>query len=177
MIFASSDLREEHEGILHGLHILENMAGREDLALADANDIAAFLVLFADKCHHGKEEGLMFPAMEKSGVPKEGGPIGRMLAEHGEGRRLMAAMREASGGDHLDLPAFRQAAEAYVGLMRAHIDKENNVLFPMGDRLLPEAEQRRLLAAFQQHEDDVMGPGVHEHLHEVLARLAGQYGG
>ena len=48
--------------------------------------IVEFFRVFADKCHHGKEEDLLFPEMEKAGVPKEMGPIGVMLAEHQQGR-------------------------------------------------------------------------------------------
>jgi hemerythrin-like domain-containing protein len=34
-----------------------------------------FLKEFADRCHHGKEEDFLFPALEKAGIKKEGGPI------------------------------------------------------------------------------------------------------
>ncbi len=175
MMYASSDLREEHEGVLAGLDVLENMAASDSVSVEDARDLAEFIALFADKCHHGKEEGLMFPAMEKVGIPRERGPIGQMLVEHVQGRAYIAALRESAAGARLDVDKFRQAATGYVTLMRAHIDKENGVLFPMGDRLLPEAEQQRLLAAFQQHEDQVMGPGIHDQLHATLHRLSEKY--
>ena len=86
MKFASEDLRNEHEGVLFGLDILEKMADtiRQEgmMDAKDAAEMVNFFRLFADKCHHGKEEGLMFPAMEKVGIPNKGGPIGQMLAEH-----------------------------------------------------------------------------------------------
>ncbi len=175
MIYASSDLREEHEGVLSGLSILEAMAQAKEISVRDAQGIVEFFSLFADKCHHGKEEELLFPAMEKAGIPRENGPIGQMLAEHVQGRAFIAAMRTAAQGESLDRAAFVKAATAYVQLMRAHIDKENRVLFPMGDRLLPQTEQQRLLSAFIHHEEIVMGPGVHEHLHEVLRELSEKY--
>jgi hemerythrin-like domain-containing protein len=58
-----------------------------------------------------------------------------MTSEHDEGRALMARMAEAiedanrseAGG----IRPFCSAATA-CRLMRAHIDKENGVLFPMG---------------------------------------------
>ena len=92
MIYASSDLREEHEGVLAGLKVLENMAASDDVSVQDARDLAEFIALFADKCHHGKEEGLMFPAMEKVGIARERGPIGQMLVEH-----TLAAIRRLFG--------------------------------------------------------------------------------
>ena len=52
---------------------------------------------FTDQCHHFKEEKVLFPALEKHGISRQGGPIGMMLAEHEEGRghvRLMIASVE-----------------------------------------------------------------------------------
>ena len=64
MKFASQDLRDEHEAILYGLDILEELADRlEDRQPVEIEDLEAlvdFLRLFADRCHHGKEEGLYF---------------------------------------------------------------------------------------------------------------------
>jgi hemerythrin-like domain-containing protein len=33
-----------------------------------------FLTVFVDKCHHGKEEEFLFPALEAAGIAREGGP-------------------------------------------------------------------------------------------------------
>jgi len=45
-----------------------------------------FFSVFVDTCHHGKEEELLFPAMETVGISRESGPIGAMLGEHQQGR-------------------------------------------------------------------------------------------
>ena len=162
-------LREEHEVILRALALLERF-GRA-LEAGEAVDreglawLRTFFGTFADRCHHGKEEQHLFPALERHGMPREGGPLGVMLREHEEGRALVRAM--AQGED-------RQVAEAirgYVALLRAHIEKENGVLFPMAEQLLPETEQRGLLHAFEAVEEAVAGPGVHERLLAELARL------
>lgn len=165
-------LREEHEVILRALALLERF-GRA-LEAGEAVDreglawLQAFFGTFADRCHHGKEEQHLFPALERHGIPQEAGPIGVMLREHEEGRALVRAIAE---GDD------RQAAEAiraYVALLRTHIDKENGVLFPMAEHVLPETEQRGLLRAFEAVEQAVAGPGVHERLLAELARLEGR---
>ena len=38
-----------------------------------------FLREFADECHHGKEENILFATMTEHGFPREGGPIAVML--------------------------------------------------------------------------------------------------
>ena len=57
---------------------------------------AAFIKGFVDGCHHKKEEGALFPAMQAAGIPGEGGPVGVMLTEHEEGRQLTSLMRAAA---------------------------------------------------------------------------------
>jgi len=176
---ASADLRNEHEGILFGLEILEQMVrtvketGQIDIN--DIEDMVNFLRLFADKCHHGKEEGLMFPAMGKAGIPNENGPIGHMLIEHNEGRKYIAEMGASTENGALNANRFTEAATDYFNLMRAHIEKENKVLFPMGDKMLPMEQQAKLLQQFEEFEEKVMGKGTHDKLHETLRRFELKY--
>ena len=167
-------LREEHEVILRALTVLERFGqALEDGEAVDRTGLAwlrTFFGTFADRCHHGKEEQHLFPALERRGMPREGGPLGVMLREHEEGRAHVRAM--AQGDDRQVAAAIRD----YVALLRAHIDKENGVLFPMAEQLLPETEQRGLLHAFEAVEETVAGPGVHERLLARLAELEGKAG-
>ena len=41
-----------------------------------------FSINFTNTCHHGKEEESLIPTLENIGMPREGGPISRMLYEH-----------------------------------------------------------------------------------------------
>jgi hemerythrin-like domain-containing protein len=108
-------------------------------------------------------------------VPNKNGPIGQMLLEHAEGRKHIAAMDASLQNGVLDGAAFAAAAENYITLLRAHISKENNILFPMGDRLLPAAQQQLLLKQFEEHEETVMGKGTHEKLHKLLDQFEEKY--
>ncbi|AJE21429.1 hemerythrin domain-containing protein [Azotobacter chroococcum] len=131
---ALDTLRHEHDAILSTLKILRCMAERALQGNADAGDIAAllgFLQEFVDKCHHGKEEGLLFPALQRVGLAHQGELVGELIAEHEQGRALVGALRQAST-PALDAEAFAAAAEAYAVFLERHIDKENDVLFPQG---------------------------------------------
>ena len=54
-----------------------------------------FFRLFADACHHGKEEDLLFTELEAQGMPRDAGPIAVMLDEHAQGRALVRTMAAA----------------------------------------------------------------------------------
>ena len=173
---ATQILRDEHEGILAMLAVVEAAAERlssgKKIPSQMMTDAAIFFRKFADECHHGKEEGELFPTLIELGLPKEGGPIGVMLLEHEEGRALVRGLRQAAEryaqGDESVVPLMIQYALDFVQLLREHIAKENNVLFPMADGLLSDADQVRLDAAFDQVERTRTGPGEHERYHAMI---------
>lgn len=167
---ATQDLRNEHNAILHVFEILDVMlqdeTRQEAQQLQFAGELVNFLKVFADKCHHGKEENHLFAALEQAGVPNANGPIGMMLHEHVLGRQYIAAMESALSKK--DLGAFKQSARGYQSLLREHIQKENNVLFMLADRLLDDDQQGELFESFEAWEEQVIGHGVHEALHAQI---------
>jgi len=176
---ATAVLRKEHEAILKMLDVTEEVARRlnagEQFTPETLASLLQFFRLFADKCHHGKEEDLLFPQLEKKGMPRTGGPLGVMLAEHEQGRALVRQMAEATAAypnqPQKAGPAWAQAARGYAGLLRAHIDKENNILFVMAERMLTPEEQTELAEGFEKLEVEKMGAGTHERLHAMMAKL------
>ncbi len=177
---AIDDLRHEHEVILSALGILDAMldrlGGANPPSADDLHAFLGFLKEFADKCHHGKEEGILFPALTEAGLPSQGGPVGVMLHEHVEGRELIQQMEKAVNGK-VDAVAFAGAARGYAELLRAHIAKENDVLFPMAEQMLPADQMAQIKARFVEHEETVIGHGRHEELHRLLKELKQQYVG
>lgn len=167
---ATQDLQNEHEAILHVFTILDRMLisanADEERDLNFADELVHFLKVFADQCHHAKEEGILFQEMENRGVPNQGGPIGVMLQEHVLGRELIAKMSEAVQG--ADLDTFKLHAVAYRDLLRQHIQKENMILFRLADKIISDEKQAELFEKFEAHEENVIGHGVHEQLHAQI---------
>lgn len=176
---ASQDLIQEHKAIQIALDILEiireKLEKNGEADYKDINSLLEFLKEFADKCHHGKEEGFLFPALEKTGVKNEGGPIGVMLSEHAQGRKLIKQMQDSILADPVSKAGFIEAASAYVRLLRAHIQKENSVLFPMIETRMSASEQKELMNNFEMHEEKVIGEGRHEELHSLLENFEKKY--
>jgi hemerythrin-like domain-containing protein len=140
---ATKGLREEHEWILKVSGVLEEILDREPdhgLDFDAIEDCVSFIRLFADACHHGQEEDLLFPELEARGMPRDAGPVAVMLAEHEMGRGFVGHMRkalpEAREGDSDARKILVNSGRGYIELIRAHIHKEDNVLFNFADQLV-----------------------------------------
>ena len=155
-------LEAEHRVIEKVLDALERAIGRTTSAEEVDGDFfrgaITFVKEFADGVHHQKEESALFPRMEAAGLPREGGPIGVMLYEHDLGRRHIRAMSEALDaalrGDSAARSTLMEEARAYVDLLRAHIQKEDRILFPMADRVLGESQKQIVRAEFANAEKE-----------------------
>ncbi|MBP7635007.1 hemerythrin domain-containing protein [Candidatus Ozemobacteraceae bacterium] len=179
----SEQLRAEHDAILAMLGVLDRICIRleqgESVPPAHLVRIIEFFQVFADTCHHAKEEEFLFPAYEAAGIPRERGPIGAMLAEHQEGREAISRMKSqldgVTAGQADAVERFILAARDYTALLSAHIQKENHVLFPMGDRVLASDRQQELMGAFDRLEETRIGVGKHEEFHRLIETLLDAY--
>lgn len=169
----------EHTVILQGLAALEDkLAAWEGGAPPDRSYVekaVEFLRGFADRCHHGKEEDILFRTMvEELDFPRTAGPVAVLTREHEQGRALLRKIGAAAAVLGQDPDALRQVIESgreYTQLLRIHIDRENNVVFPMVDQFLDDADNARLARQFEEFERREMGGGNHEALVHLLADL------
>jgi len=178
------ELLAEHEAVRMTLKILERITNEIDKTEKISEpehlkQLFEFFSVFVDKCHHGKEEELLFPALETVGISRKGGPIGVMLNEHQQGRDLVAKMnRDLSqylNGDAGAAQKLKVSADAYIALLNFHIDKENKVLFPMAEQHLSENKLAEMKKGFDKIETDKIGTGKHEEFHRMLDILKGVY--
>lgn len=176
---AIETLMTEHRLIEQILGSLETFVDRMDsgdgVERAHVAQYADFLRNFADKCHHGKEEDRLFVRMTEFGFPREYGPIAVMLAEHAESREHVKALAEVGAAHGPLTPEERLAvsrhALAYIPLLRAHIQKEDNILYPMALQAIPARELDALAQSFEEFETKEMGEGTHEKFHALAESL------
>ncbi len=179
---ATEQLKEEHEGVRLMLRILGEVSRQLDSEGRIQNEhfesILEFLKVFVDKCHHGKEEELLFPSLVRVGIPQDG-PIAVMLFEHEMGRKYVRLMTDAFERfklkDASAAAAIAQSAQDYVALLTDHIDKENNILFAMADDRLSAEAQEELSEGFEKIEESRIGAGKHESFHALLHTLSELY--
>jgi hemerythrin-like domain-containing protein len=181
---ATEVLMTEHRAIERMLAVLEEAArrleGGERMRADLFREAVDFVRNFADRCHHGKEEDNLFPRMEARGIPRGGGPLAVMLFEHDQGRDYVRAIADAidayENGEPSAARATAQNARGYVNLLREHIRKEDNVLYPMAEQALTPGDDQELVQRFEQIETEIMGPGVHERYHALLDDLERELG-
>lgn len=170
---ATENLKEEHRIIERMLNILniacERLEKGEEVSSEVFKNAIDFIRTFADRCHHGKEEDNLFPMIERHGFPRLGGPTGVMLMEHEQGRVFVRAFAEAvekyEKGDKAAKQAIIENARGYTALLAQHIPKEDEILYPMADKVLGPNEHKELLEKFEQIEVERIGEGKH---HEYL---------
>jgi hemerythrin-like domain-containing protein len=155
---AIDTLMNEHRVIERVLTVLEEAArriqGGDDVRPDLFLEAADFIRDFADGCHHRKEEDVLFREMIDAGMPSQSGPIAVMLMEHEQARSLTRGMREGAtrwkDGDEGAKGLVARAAAEYARLLRLHIQKEDQVLFPLAGQAIPASRHNEVAAEFER---------------------------
>jgi len=128
-------------------------------------NLREYLVTYVDRCHNQKEERALFPRLAQRGVPSEAGPVAVMLAEHGQARELVdridAAAKGYVGGDRGRLAELKAAFGAYATLNKQHYWKENDILYPLANRVFSPEDATEVLDEIDEIEQE-LGPGARE---------------
>lgn len=151
----SKILLEEHKNILLVVDILENKIKQlEDIDIVFFKKVIDFIRNYADKFHHAKEEDILFKEFNK--CAEEGcvhcNPVEQMLVEHDEGRKNVRMME--LGLNERDNNKLIKGTRGYIQLIREHIFKEDNILYPMADEVLNKKVKRDMLNKFKKINSD-----------------------
>ena len=158
---ATKNLENDHEYILRLMNVMEKMVLEISTNLEHIKLAVSLIRNYADVFHHGKEENLLFPFLVKKGFSIDHGPLSVMIHEHAEGRKFVKDMEleiaNIKNGDESSFTILYENMQGYIDLLRAHIGKENKVLFPLADKVLTPEDQEELLKEFATLETTVQG--------------------
>jgi hemerythrin-like domain-containing protein len=176
-------LMGEHRLIERVLGSLETFAAEVEGGRAAERrvvaDYAGFFRGFADACHHGKEEDILFQRMLERGFSRESGPIAVMLEEHRVGREHVGALRRVGEGTGLlssvDTQIVVENASQFVPLLRTHILKEDRVLYPMALRVLTGPELDAIATGFEALERTWRAEGTYDRLQGLADTLSASF--
>jgi hemerythrin-like domain-containing protein len=136
-----------------------------------------FIRTYADHCHHGKEEGILFRELGRKDLdPKVATLMGQLVQEHTWGRtltkRLVEANQAYAGGDESQLDKvlrpLRQLANFYPG----HITKEESRFFDPCAAYFTLEEQEVMLAEFTAFDQTL----IHERYRLVVEEAERELG-
>ena len=173
-------LKHEHTVVLLVVDAMDREAqairGGAPVRADEVTKMVAFMREFTDGCHHNKEEKVLFPTLQAAQ------PGGQRPGHRDAGRaRAGAGSTRARSPRRCRRPPRATAAAAaavadnlagYAELLRAHIEKENQVLFPFAERTLSADDKVRLAQEFERIEEEETGAGVHEKYHALAHELA-----
>jgi hemerythrin-like domain-containing protein len=166
-------LMKEHRLIERALDAMEGWVttlgpGSESDDKAELARFVSFIREFADAYHHSKEEDILFVAMVEHGFPRQGGPIAMMLHEHDLGRSLVGVLdglaQQSTTWSKEDRGTLARTVQELSTLLRQHIQKEDQILYPMADARLPEPVKEEMFRRFQAFEEQQTSTGEQQRL-------------
>jgi hemerythrin-like domain-containing protein len=180
---ATDQLRKEHDAVKIMVRVLDKFCKRleagESIDPDHLANLIEFFRVFVDRCHHAKEENMLFVAMQKTIDPGDGDRIGALIKDHVSGRKYIRELSEATAlykqGDPQASKKILQSAKHYITLLIQHIDIEDNVLYPIADSRLSGQKQEELLVEFDKLEKKEIGEGKHEEYHRLIDQFKGIY--
>lgn len=171
-------LRREH-GVMHRLAdvlakeaALISTGARGDLELM--RDVLHYLIEHPDRYHHPLEDLALWRLADR-------GKLGRTSAENLDfehralryhGAKLSQMLDAAFADVPLSRTAIAGAADAYAGSLRAHVDHEERVLFPLLEVHLAPQDWDEIAQASTALVGPIHAARIEEHLRRLLASIA-----
>ncbi len=152
-------LMHEHRVIERMLKVLsrqlESMFELQAVDTAAIDTAVDFIRTYADRCHHGKEEDILFRRLaDKDLDPQLAGVMADLIDEHVYGRtttrQLVDANRRYASGDEAALADIEKAVGALVAFYPVHIEKEDHHFFGPCLKYFSDSEQAQMLLDFDE---------------------------
>jgi hemerythrin-like domain-containing protein len=130
-----------------------------------------FIRTYADRCHHGKEENILFRDLEKKAMSEEHKTImQKLVEEHRLGRKTTRELLEAKDkyqqGDRAALSTIVDRMKSLVDFYPKHIEKEDRHFFIPVMKYFTEPERDAML----REEHDFDRQFIHEMYQDVVTQ-------
>ena len=173
------NLRAEHGDIMKMFLALQKISAalvhQKEGLIDDLERIIAFLEIYIDRCHHGKEDEILFPALEALKYSDLSNLISELRSDHRIGRAFVEDMRSEFDklGKRAEYSpaAFIDTSKCYIDLFRKHIRKENAKLLPMIEKMLSKEKLSWIEKQFEEFELENVGLQRYKAFKEILEKL------
>ena len=130
-----------------------------------------FIRTYADRCHHGKEEDILFRELRKRAISQEHKKImEELIEEHREGRKITGKLVEANEryleGDLKALEDILLCMKTLIDFYPKHIEKEDKHFFIPVMKYFSKDEQDAMLKEGYEFDQGL----IHEKYRHVVER-------
>jgi len=156
-------LIREHRLIEHSVDVLRNEQKKIVASgKVDPNFIVVavdFFRAYADRYHHGKEEGILFKALyERKLSEAEAIMMRELIMEHATARRTVTSLESLEtiyvGGDIEALGGILESLKTLIELYPIHIEKEDKHFFYQVMQYFTETEQQEMFQKFLEYDQN-----------------------
>jgi hemerythrin-like domain-containing protein len=147
-------LLQDHKRLLQVLNVLDHMAASakrgQTLDETHVKDVLEFLQDFGDAHHQGKEEAVLFPALLYGPNQKNYRELCALIFEHNRQRSLIEGLQDSAITGKTEKFIFY--ATRLTGILRTHMQQEEDILFPLVEATLSPAEDDRVVTAMKAYD-------------------------
>jgi hemerythrin-like domain-containing protein len=134
--------------------------------------IVDFFRVYADRTHHGKEEDILFKALEKKPMsPEDQAMMQELVEDHRKARAgvgdLVSAKEKYLSGNVQAIETIKEKLNFLIGFYPGHILKEDKIFFLNTEKYFSPAELDELLNQFYKFDQGM----IHEKYRNVVAGI------
>ncbi|MDD5258870.1 MAG: hemerythrin domain-containing protein [bacterium] len=151
---------------------LEKIRQERQADIGNIDMILDFIKTYADKCHHGKEEDILFQGLDKKPlIPEHRKILQELLAEHKYARGVVNNLQQAkirySEGNVDSIPAIMESMDELTIFYPRHIEKEDKHFFLPVMKYFSPAEQEKMVADFAVFDQAL----IHDKYQQLIKEL------
>ena len=163
---ALSVIRDEHRSLVAVLQALQFLVRDiRDRGVEPDFDLFSLILdyieIFPEKLHHPKEDDYLFKAV-RTRTAEANAVLDELEREHARCDELIHSLRHALAryrvGGAQGFEAFAAAVDDYLDFHWKHMRKEEDVVIPLAERVLTDADWTTIDAAFKANDDPLFGP-------------------
>jgi uncharacterized protein len=168
-------LKQDHEITERVFAAMEaQFASPAGPAPAQVGLLVEYLQGYVDRCHNQKEELHLFPRLEGKGMPRHGGPLAVMLQEHERAKEILSRLvplgSAFAAGNAALLPELHATFAEYATLCKDHFWKENDILYPMAQRMLSDEDAAEVVGGIEAVEA-ALGAGTRARYYRIAEEI------
>lgn len=168
-------LKQDHEITERVFAAMEaQFASAAGPAPAQVGLLVEYLQGYVDRCHNQKEELHLFARLEGKGMPRHGGPLAVMLQEHERAKEILSRLVPLgcafAAGNAAALPELHATFAEYATLCKDHFWKENDILYPMAQRMLSDEDAAEVVGGIEAVEA-ALGAGTRARYYRIAEEI------